>query len=145
MASLDENGEGKAAALVKGQRLPPSALDSKYAQVQRNHVVYWDCAPGLFSDIHSPEWKNGKKVKEVFTKPPVPPQVKAQVSKLQFPYCLLVFGPAATSMRERLIIINWWLNMTHEEQKNAWANIKKHFLAPTNSTYLMPQRDESNP
>jgi hypothetical protein len=57
----------------------------------------------------------------------------------------LVFSPAATSLQERLIVINWWLNLTKEEQDAIWNKLNKYFYAPNVSAELLNQYDPKKP
>jgi hypothetical protein len=63
----------------------------------------------------------------------------------KFPFCLLAFGPAGTSLRERLIVVNWYLNLSDDERKAVWDNVKVRFITPTKSPKLFNEYDPANP
>ena len=61
---MSSNDEEQAQALVAGQLLPPSGLDSKYIRVERTHGVFWDTAPPPLQDLTVPEWSDSAYFKE---------------------------------------------------------------------------------
>ena len=140
-----ENSEEQAKRLVIDERLPPSGIDRKFVKVERDHTVFHSSVPPALGDLKAPEWKKAAVLKSTFTKPATGKQRKRQQSPLRFPFCLLVFGPAATSLQERLIVINWWLNLTKEEQDAVWKKLNKYFCAPNVSAELLNQYDPKKP
>ena len=106
MASgLGRNGEVQAERLVVHGTLPASGIDSKFVRVERNQKVFCADVPPLLRNRDAPDWNNARYLKQTFTTPPTGRQRKRQESPLAFPYCLLTFGPTASSLRERLIVV----------------------------------------
>lgn len=141
-----ENGQAEAEQLVVGATLPPSGIDRVYVHVQRDHKVLCTYVPPELQILNAPEWQDGNYLKNTFTKPHSGTAKPRHKTHLQFPYCLLVFGPAATSLRERLIVINWWLNLSKKEQKDVTASvIRRRFLRPSKSSELILSADPNNP
>jgi hypothetical protein len=62
-----------------------------------------------------------------------------------FPYCLLAFGPAQTCLRERMIVVTWWLNLDRDEQAAKLADVAKLFEEPRKSAKLRNNYDLSKP
>lgn len=140
----ENNGE-MATPLVVGHKLPPSAVDKKFVDVKRDHVVYWDALPQELQDLNAPKWKRASFLKKSFTTPPTGHQTTRQKSPLKFPFCLLTFGPAATCVRERLIVVNWWLNLSKDEQEAVWESVRRLFFHPTVSADLLNPVNPNDP
>jgi hypothetical protein len=49
------------------------------------------------------------------------------------------------ALRERLIVINWYLNLSDDEQKAVWDNVKVHFITPMKLPKLFNEYDPANP
>ena len=143
--SLSENDEEQATMLVFGQPLPPSSLDKKFVEVKRHHKVIWAEAPPVLQDLNAPEWMSTPFLKNTFRLPRTGRQRKGSEVSQKFPYCLLAFGSAGTSLRERLIVVNWYLNLSDDERKAVWDNVKVRFITPTKSPKLFNEYDPANP
>jgi hypothetical protein len=65
------------------------------------------------------------------------PAVSAHVS--------VAFGPAQTCLRERMIVVNWWLNLDRDEQAAKLADVAKLFKEPRVSAQLWNNYDPSKP
>lgn len=134
--------------LVVGKNLPPSGIDSKYLKVERTEMTtFWAevTTPAVLHDLDAQEWRNSRFLKKTFTKPPTGRARKPQQTSRVFPFCLLVFGPAKASLHERLIVVNYWLNLTKKKQDNKWKEISRLFARPNKSAELLWQYDERNP
>jgi hypothetical protein len=145
MSSLNEMSVEQVNPLVVGQLLPPSGIDAKYIKVGRNFKVFCATVPQVLEDLNAAEWKKASFLKEHFKKPPTGTQTTHKKTTIAFPYCLLTFGPAATSKYERLIVLNCWLNFSPDEQWAQWKICKLHFLTPTRSSELVLKYNPSNP
>jgi hypothetical protein len=145
LTGVDGTNEAQAKRLVVGARLPPSAIETKFLKVERNHVMFHADAPAVLHNLGAPEWKESSYLKRHFTLPPKGRQRTPQQAHYSFPTCLLVFGPAASSLCERLIIINCWLNLAKDQQKVTWKMLKTYFLRPTVSAELLNQYNPDDP
>lgn len=144
----NENGGVQAAQavepapLVVGAALPPSGLDNKFLKVSRDSKVYHAEPPSVLHQMDAPDWKDAQYLRRTFTKPPTRRQKKPQQSHYAFPICLILL---CDSVRERLIVINEWLNMSKEKQKEANAQFSRLFVTPSKSAELSIQYDPENP
>jgi hypothetical protein len=122
--SLSENDEEQATMLVFGQPLPPSLLDKKFVEVKRHHKVIWAEALPVLQDLNAPEWMSTPFLKNTFRLTCTGRQRKGSEVSQKFPYCLFAFGSAGTLLCKWLIVVNWYLNLSDDERKAVWDNVK---------------------
>jgi hypothetical protein len=60
-------------------------------------------------------------------------------------HSLLAFGPVGTLLCKWLIVVNWYLNLSDDEQKAVWDNVKVRFITPMKSPKLFNEYDPENP
>jgi hypothetical protein len=143
--SLSENNEEQATMLVFDQPLLPSLLDKKFVEVKQHHKVIWAKALPVLQDLNAPEWMSTPFLKNAFRLPCTGHQRKGSEVSQKFPYCLLAFVPVGTLLCKQLIVINWYLNLSDDEQKAVWDNVKVHFITPMKSPKLFNEYDLANP
>jgi hypothetical protein len=141
-ADLGGNNEEEAKQLVLKAPLPPSLVESKFLKVEKNHFVYHADVPAILNTLDAPKWKDTLYLKRTFKPPLTGCQQNSWHTQYHFPCFLLEFGPAALSLSKRLIVINWWLNLTREQQEATWERLKLYFLHPT---VLAEQINQCNP
>lgn len=108
-------------------------------------VVYneLDVPLAMREDLDTPEWKKNEILKNLFKilaancgsgsrKPKC-------VTKM-FPIGLLLF-----KVHERMILVNWWIQLNGKEQDTKWEFYNKIFLSPRTSPNLMNRYDCRNP
>jgi len=130
----DNANQETATALVRGEPLPASPIDRLFIDVKRDMKVLLtaDDVPLHMHDLSDIAWCNAGHLKNIFKIPAgtFNRQVKSRPSKLIFPYCLLVMSK---TLNDRLIVVNWWLQLSHEQQKQRWAVFKEKFCQPRTS------------
>ena len=137
----DENVQHE---LVKGGRLPPSLVE--FVEVEEDHIVFYveEDLEEYMKDTKSNFWQSTLELKEKFKLPAgtLPRQRVDRQVTLAFPYCLLIMAP---TLPGRLIVINWWLNLSHDKQKEKWAFLKTKFERPRVSTVRNYEYNEVDP
>ena len=119
-------------ALVKGQRLPPisSASDIPYLNTkalrQLKVVITEANVPTELKDLKSDYWRDSTFVKDKFKF-----WQGYKKTPRVFPFALL---DSAKTLRDRLIVVNWWLGQTKEQQAQHWAVIRTIFSRPQRSS-----------
>jgi hypothetical protein len=83
--------------------------------------------PEELRNLESVRWKDNAFLKETFKKP-ARPKGKTKASETVFPQCLII---ATKTLKDRLIVINWWLSLTREEQKHHKDNLRNVYSRPT--------------
>jgi hypothetical protein len=142
---LGGNNEEQAKILVVNAPLPPSGVDLKFLKVERNHIIFHADVPLILHNLDALEWKDTQYLKRTFKTPPTSRQWNPQQTPYSFPCCLLEFGPAVSLLPDKIIVINWWLNLTKEQQKATWEMLKVYFLRPTVSAELINQYNPNDP
>lgn len=127
--------------------MPLSLLDKKCVSVKRGmKVVYTedDVQEPLRSDLQDPGWKDTKALTRVF-KAPGKRAGTTRVVTIMFPYCLFDYGAARIPLRERMIVVNWWLQLTADFQRSKMRFLKTQFLFTRQSGQLSNQYDAAHP
>jgi len=78
-------------------------------------------------NINAPEWKDAGRIKNIFRKRG---PNRGKIVERIFPYCLLRYGNAGKSMHQLMIVANWYLNLTAEENKEMWEKFRKNLQRP---------------
>jgi hypothetical protein len=102
--------------------------------------------PLVLHDINASEWKKNDFLKDVFKKPSaclskrsvVLEQQKTNLLQLHLFFLSAFF--LAKTLNDRLVIINWWLNQSKEQQQEHSKNFKVTFSHPTKSASPLPLR-----
>ena len=130
--------------LAKGNSLPASIVE--FVDVKEDHAVFHveDDLQEFMKDLNNNFWQDTKELRNTFKIPAgtLPRQRVARKVQLAFPYCLLAM---ATTLTERLIVVNWWMNLTHEEQKEKYAFLKTKFDRPRASTARVYEYNRDDP
>jgi len=141
MATANNNHDRQ---LVKGGSLPVSMVE--FVDVKEDHKVVYieDDLQEFMKDINNNFWQDAKELKKTFKLPAgtLPRQRVARQVNLAFPYCLLA---TATELHERLIVVNWWLNLNHDSQKEKYAFLKTKFDRPRASTIRTYEYNKDDP
>lgn len=132
--------------LEKGSSLPPSTLGREFVDVKRTMVVHYNenDLEEHMKDLGDGFWKDSSSLRAKF-KIPVGTFLRQRIPrpvKLNFPYCLLA---STSTLRERLIVINWWINLSHVEQQAKRDFLKTKFEKPSVSAIRIYEYDRSNP
>lgn len=138
------NSDFASTLLVKGRPLPPlkqhtiAALNSfELKKFSHCRTLYTEeDIPMALADVKSPNWSNNPYLMDVFKrhktitdKNGITRRIKKKLS-IGFPKCLLF---AAHDMTDRIILINWWLQQSIEEQREVKKAFRYFFLRPSKS------------
>ena len=131
--------------LVPGEPLPASSTTFVDVKEDTMKVFYGENDLDEFmKSIKDNFWQDSNDLRAKFKIPPgtlSTRQKKARLVDSVFPYCLV---QSAQTLRERLIVINWWLNLSKDEQKAKKAFLKEKFERPGASTKWIYEYDSNN-
>jgi hypothetical protein len=118
--------------LTQGQVIPPISTlshlnyDITAKEGDKFEVFMTEAdTPLVLRDIDASEWKKNDFLKDTFKKPSARLSKKRRVAgakdklvttPLVFPQCLLL---GAKTLKDRLVVVNWWLNQSKEQQQEA--------------------------
>jgi hypothetical protein len=157
-ASGSEQGSVGASttSLVKGATLPPVSAQAKIGRellhVPRGRgmkVLYdRDDVPDDLrcfiptQDFSSPDdkWGQPEYLKQIFKRPSPTGRLSSKYRII--PPCLLLL---CKTLEDRLIVINWWIQLTDEERKNYAKRYLTEFEHPNTSCRLKDKYDPLNP
>ena len=136
--------------LVKGQKLPPSSLDRRFIKIERDMIVHVtdDDVPLFLKALLPSDWKKDSNLRSdflLYLKPGEKATKKKRQSPIVFPYALLDLAIQTKSLHEVLIVVNYWLNLTKDEQKAKWVAIRTMFVEPRRSSKLLHVYDPEKP
>ena len=132
--SNDSNTAAAAAAsnsvLVKGKRLPniSSASDIPFLKhkLRRLKVIHTEAdVPPEMRDLNSDLWRKAGFVKNKFRAKGWKPVARV------FPFALL---DQAKTLTDRMIVVNWWIQQSPEQQAELWKVIRTIFTRPQRSS-----------
>jgi hypothetical protein len=139
----EENRDALAPDVRKGGTLPPFAAGSKIdipSVKLRGKTVLVDetmLPDDLKHALNADDaliWKKAKLLKERI-KEALPAGSKKAASGRQVPRCLLL---DASTFRDKLIVLNWWLSLTNDERTLEFNKLKATYCTPTVSNERVP-------
>ena len=80
-------------------------------------------------NINAPEWKDAGRIKKIFRKRG-PNNNRGKIVERIFPYYLFCYGNAGRSIHQLIIVVDWYLNLTAEENKETWEKVRKNLQRP---------------
>ena len=119
-------------------------------KIERHMIVHVieDDVPPFMKALHRADWQKNQNLRSdfiIYKKIGNRSTKKQRQSPLIFPYALIDLAIETKSLREVLIIINYWLNLTKEEQKEKWNALRMLFVEPRRSSKRLHRYNPEKP